>query len=58
VALDILPVQTSAVPCQRVFSSSAETCIKHRNNLSPGLLEVLQVLEYVYKHERLNFCSD
>ena len=29
VALNILPVQASAVPCERVFSSSKETCTLH-----------------------------
>jgi hypothetical protein len=49
VALDILPVQVSAVSCERIFSSSKETCTMRRNLLSSVLLEVLQVLKHVYK---------
>jgi hypothetical protein len=58
VALDILPAQASAVPCERVFSSSKETCTVRRNRLSPALLEVLQILKFLFKQERLNFSED
>jgi len=48
VALDVLPVQASAVPCERVFSSSSkETCTDRRNRILPKLLEVLQIIKYV-----------
>jgi hypothetical protein len=57
VALDILPVQASSVSCERIFSSSKETCAMRRNLLSPALLEVLQVLKHVYKQGRLDFTS-
>ncbi|OJA20567.1 hypothetical protein AZE42_14066 [Rhizopogon vesiculosus] len=30
-AMDYLPIQASAVPCERVFSSSAETDTKKQN---------------------------
>jgi hypothetical protein len=35
VILDVLLVQASAVPCERVFSSGKETDALHRRNLSP-----------------------
>lgn len=57
VALDILPVQASAVSCERMFSSSKETCTLRRNLLSPALLEVLQVLKHIFKEGRLDFTS-
>ena len=57
VALDILPVQASSVSCERIFSSSKETCALRRNLLSPALLEVLQVLKHIYKQGRLDFTS-
>ena len=57
VTLDVLPVQASSVPCERIFSSSKETCTLRRNLLSAALLEVLQVLKYLYKQERLDFMS-
>ena len=53
--MDYLPIQASAVPCERVFSSSSETCTKKRNRLSPALLEMLQVLKFSFKKERLDF---
>jgi hypothetical protein len=57
VALDVLPVQASAVPCERAFSSSKETCALRRSLLSASTLEVLQVLKQLYKGEHLQFVS-
>ena len=57
VALDILPVQASAVPCERVFSSSKEMCVLRRSLLSAGMLEILQVLKHLYKEEHVDFTS-
>lgn len=56
--MDILPIQASSVPCERVFSSSKETCSLRRNRLLPQILEVLQILKYAYKQARLDFTSD
>jgi hypothetical protein len=47
--MDYLPIQASSVPCERVFSSSAETDTKKRNRISPLLMEALQILKYDYK---------
>ena len=55
VAMDYLPIQASAVPCERVFSSSSETCTKRRNRLQPMMVEALQMLKFALKKERLNF---
>jgi hypothetical protein len=49
VALDVLPVQASAVPCERLFSSSKETCTDCRNCILPKLLEALQVRKFLLK---------
>lgn len=57
IALDILPIQASAVSCERMFSSSKETCTMRRNLLSSALLEVLQVLKNIFKEGRLDFTS-
>ena len=51
-AMDILPIQASSVPCERVFSSSKETITARRNSLSPGLVEALQLLKYSSKQGR------
>jgi hAT family C-terminal dimerisation region len=47
--MDILPIQASSVPCERVFSSSKETITARRNALSPRLVEALQLLKYATK---------
>jgi hypothetical protein len=56
-AMDYLPIQASAVPCERIFSSSAETGTKKRNRISPLLMEALQMLKFHLKKERLNFTA-
>ncbi|KAF8867749.1 hypothetical protein BD779DRAFT_1418167, partial [Infundibulicybe gibba] len=45
------------VPCERVFSSSSDTDTKKRNRISPELMEVLQVLKFGLKQERLDFMA-
>lgn len=55
--MDYLPIQASAVPCERIFSSSAETNTKKRNRISPLLMEALQMLKFHLKKERLNFTA-
>jgi len=57
-ALDYLPIQASAVPCERVFSSNAETDTRRRNRISSLLMEALQMLKFYFKKERLNFTKD
>jgi hypothetical protein len=55
IAMDYLPIQASAVPCECVFSSSAETDTKKRNRIKPELMEALQVLKFALKKERMDF---
>jgi hAT family C-terminal dimerisation region len=55
--MDYLPIQASAVPCERVFSSSAETDTKKRNRIKPELMEALQVLKFALKKARLSFTA-
>jgi hypothetical protein len=50
--MNILPIQASSVPCERVFSSSKETITARRNALSPDLVEALQLLKYSTKQGR------
>jgi hypothetical protein len=56
-AMDYLPIQASAVPCERVFSSSAETDTKRRNRIGPVLMEALQMVKFHLKKERLDFTN-
>ncbi|KAJ6492756.1 hypothetical protein C8R47DRAFT_975538, partial [Mycena vitilis] len=58
VALDVLPVQASAVPCERVFSSSKETDALRRGNLSPAVMEMLQILKFIFRQGRISFTDD
>jgi hAT family C-terminal dimerisation region len=58
IALDYMPVQASAVPCERVFSSASETDTKRRNRLNPNLFEALQVMKFAMRRERLDFTQD
>ena len=55
--MDYLPIQASSVPCEQVFSSSAETMTKRRNRISLILMEALQMTKFFLKKERLNFMN-
>ena len=55
VALDVLPVQASSVPSEHVFSSNKETDTLCRNNLSPEMMEKLQILKFTFASERMDF---
>ncbi|KAF8158577.1 hypothetical protein B0H34DRAFT_656023, partial [Crassisporium funariophilum] len=55
IALDILPVQASAVPCECVFLSSKETDAERRSNLLMFKMEELQILKFSYQKDCLNF---
>jgi hypothetical protein len=57
IAMDYLPIQASAVPCERVFSYSAETDTKKRNRIRPKLMEAIQVLKFTLKKSRLDFTA-
>lgn len=54
-ALDYLPIQASAVPSERVFSSGKETMTPRRNRTKPELMEALQITKFSLKKDRLNF---
>ena len=56
--MDYLPIQASAVPCERAFSSGAETLTACRNRIEPGLMEALQVLKFAMKKHCHNFMED
>ncbi|KAJ8580295.1 hypothetical protein M405DRAFT_753431, partial [Rhizopogon salebrosus TDB-379] len=45
-AMDIFPIQGSAVPCERVFSSGKETMSMHQSQISGELMEALQMLKF------------
>ena len=56
--MDILPIQGSAVPCERVFLSGKETTTAWCNRIGPELMEALQMLKFaVWKGKSLNFTA-
>jgi hAT family C-terminal dimerisation region len=56
--MDYLPIQASAVPCERIFSSSAETDTKKQNRIRPELMEALQILKFALKKNQYHLTSD
>ncbi len=48
--MDILPIQATSVPCERVFSASKETTTARRNRLGPKMVQALQILKFQGKH--------
>ncbi|KAJ7679957.1 hypothetical protein B0H17DRAFT_909111, partial [Mycena rosella] len=52
------PVQVSAVPCEHIFSSSKETDALCGGSLSPEMMEMLQILKFIYQQHHINFCND
>jgi hypothetical protein len=57
IAMDYLSIQASSVPSECVFSSSMETDTKKRNQISPTLMEALQMLKYDFRKHRLTFSN-
>ena len=52
-AMDILPIQASSVPCERVFSSAKETITPRRNRLAPDTMEACQMIKYALRDANL-----
>jgi hypothetical protein len=48
--MDVIPIQASAVPCERVFSSAKLTTTPRRNRISGELMEALQILKFAIWH--------
>ncbi|KAJ6626190.1 hypothetical protein B0H10DRAFT_1781918, partial [Mycena sp. CBHHK59/15] len=45
----------SSVPCERVFSSSKETDTLRRTCLLPVVVEILQLLKFMFRNDHLDF---
>lgn len=48
-AIDVLPVQASAVPCERLFSSGKLTAGALRSRLTNKRFEQLQLLKFAWR---------
>lgn len=56
IAMNVVPVQGSAVSCERVFSSAKRTITDERNRLVAQSIEMKQILKYDLKaSSRLSF---
>ena len=53
-ARDYLPIQGSATPSERAFSSASLTDSKQRNRLAPDTFKALQVLKSAYRHGHIS----
>ena len=57
-AMDVLAIQGSAVPCEHVFSSGKETMSACRSQITNDLMEALQMLKFSLKHNcKLDFTA-
>ncbi|KAF8871222.1 hypothetical protein BD779DRAFT_1478372 [Infundibulicybe gibba] len=50
--------QASSVPSEQVFSSSKESDTMRRSQISPVMMEILQILKFIFRAERLDFNDD
>jgi hypothetical protein len=48
-ALDILPIQASSVPCERLFSSSKQVATERRSRLGSDRFEELLVMKSTWR---------
>ena len=51
-AMDIIPIQASSVPCERVFSSGKATMAPRRSRISAQLMEALQIMKFSIRKGR------
>lgn len=54
IALDILPIQASSVPCERLFSAAKEIATDKRSRLGPERFEQLQMLKHAWKKDLID----
>jgi hypothetical protein len=50
IALDILPLQASSVPCERLFSASKQTADDRRARLGAERFEELQIMKFAWRN--------
>ena len=58
ITMDYLPVQAMSIPCEHVFSLAKDIDTAKQNQISPVLMEALQMLKYLLKKEYLNFMKE
>ena len=50
IALDILPIPASSVPCERLFSAAKEIADDRRSRLGPKTFEELQIMKFAWRN--------
>jgi hAT family C-terminal dimerisation region len=50
--MDLMPVQATSVPSERIFSASKQTTTARRNRLGPKIMEAMQILKFEAKNQR------
>jgi hypothetical protein len=56
--MDLLPIQVSAIPCERVFPSGKVTMAARCSRIKPQLMEALQILKFSIRQDQgLNFTA-
>ena len=55
IALDVLAVLASSVPCEQLFSSAKLIATDHHARLGPETFEQVQILKSAWKDEVLDF---
>jgi hypothetical protein len=54
--MDIIPIQASSVPCERVFSAGKETMTPCQSRILEQLMESLQILKFsIWKGRPISF---
>lgn len=56
-ALDILPIQASSVPCERLFSGSKQTADERRTKLGAKVFEQLQIMKFAWRNNPQDFAA-
>jgi len=51
--MNLIPIQGTSVPCERVFSASKEMTTSRRNCLSGRTMEAMQILKFQAKSKRV-----
>ncbi|KIL55752.1 hypothetical protein M378DRAFT_90389 [Amanita muscaria Koide BX008] len=57
IALDVLPVRASSVPCERLFSASKQTADDRRSRLGDAKFEELQVMKFAWRRNIPNLAA-
>lgn len=58
IALDVLPSQASAVPCERLFSSAKLTATDRRSRLKADVFKILQIMKATWRDELTTLIQD